>query len=302
MVYVDGKSGYSMMKRFNVSSITRNRDYFLTKSEKNSKIIYFTANPNGEAETITVHLRKNQRLKILKFDYDFADLSIKGKGSVGNILTKNTVKKIELRSEGVSTLSARKIWFDQNVKRLNTEERGVLLGDFAANDKILSINSDGSLELKSFDISTHFDEDMIIVEKHNPKKPISVIYFDGKKQNFFVKRFLIENLSQKFSFISDHKNSFLEIVSTDWRPQVEVVYKKEKGKDRKKEILSIENFIAIKGAKSMGNRLSSNKVNTIKLLEPLPYTEEIVIEEKINLDIPLTITNNEENNQTALEL
>ena len=302
MVYVDGKSGYSMMKRFNVSSITRNRDYFLTKSEKNSKIIYFTANPNGEAETITVHLRKNQRLKILKFDYDFADLSIKGKGSVGNILTKNTVKKIELRSEGVSTLSARKIWFDQNVKRLNTEERGVLLGDFAANDKILSINSDGSLELKSFDISTHFDEDMIIVEKHNPKKPISVIYFDGKKQNFFVKRFLIENLSQKFSFISDHKNSFLEIVSTDWRPQVEVVYKKEKGKDRKKEILSIENFIAIKGAKSMGNRLSSNKVNTIKLLEPLPYTEEIVIEEKINLDIPLTITNNEDNNQTALEL
>ena len=189
MIYSDGKSGYSMMKRFNVSSITRNKDYFLTKSEKGSKVIYFTANPNGEAETVTVHLRKLQKLKILKFDYDFAQLAIKGKGSVGNILTKNKVKKIELKSEGVSTLSARKIWFDPNVRRLNTEERGNLLGDFAANDKILTINDDGSLELKSFDISTHFDDNMIIIEKHNPKKPISAVYFDGNKENFFVKRF-----------------------------------------------------------------------------------------------------------------
>ena len=167
MIYSDGKSGYSMMKRFNVSSITRNKDYYLTKSEKGSKVIYFTANPNGEAETVTVHLRKLQKLKILKFDYDFAQLAIKGKGSVGNILTKNKVKKIELKSEGVSTLSARKIWFDPNVRRLNTDERGNLLGDFAANDKILTINDDGSLELKSFDISTHFDDNMIIIEKHN---------------------------------------------------------------------------------------------------------------------------------------
>ena len=237
MIYSDGKSGYSMMKRFNVSSITRNKDYYLTKSEKGSKVIYFTANPNGEAETVTVHLRKLQKLKILKFDYDFAQLAIKGKGSVGNILTKNKVKKIELKSEGVSTLSARKIWFDPNVRRLNTDERGNLLGDFAANDKILTINDDGSLELKSFDISTHFDDNMIIIEKHNPKKPISAVYFDGNKENFFVKRFLIENLSQKFTFISDHKKSYLEKVSTDWRPQIEVLYKKEKGKERKKTLL-----------------------------------------------------------------
>ena len=304
MIYSDGKSGFSMMKRFNVSSITRNKEYFLTKSEQGSKVIYFTANLNGEAETITIHLRRSQKLKILKFDYDFADLAIKGKASVGNILTKNRVRKIELRSEGISTLSARKIWFDKNVRRLNVDERGDLLGDFAANDKILSINENGTLELKSFDISTHFDDNMIIIEKHIPKKPISVVYFDGKKENFFVKRFLIENLSQKFMFISDHKNSFLEIVSTDWRPQIEINYKKEKGKDRKKDIVNLEEFISIKGAKSFGNRLSSNKINSIKLLEPLEYIEinEEELSNEINLDIPLTITNDDSNNQTTLEL
>ena len=303
MIYTDGKSGYSMMKRFNVSSITRNKDYFLTKSEKSSKVIYFTANPNGEAETITIHLRKLQKLKILKFDYDFADLAIKGKGSVGNILTKNKVKKIELRSEGVSTLSARKIWFDKNVRRLNVDERGDLLGDFAANDKILSINDDGIIELKSFDISTHFDDNMIIIEKHNPKKPISAVYFDGKKDNFFVKRFLIENLNQKFKFISDNKSSSLEIVSTDWKPRIEIIFKKEKGKDRKKEIINLEEFISIKGPKSFGNRLSSNKINSIKLIEPLEYIEiENESTKEINLDIPLTITNDDSNNQTTLEL
>ena len=300
MIYFDGKSGYSMMKRFNVSSITRNRDYVLTRSDTNSKIIYLTSNPNGEAEKITIHLRKVQRLKILKFDYDFADLSIKGKGSVGNILTKNRVRKIELRSEGVSTLSARKIWFDPNVKRLNVEARGDLLGDFAANDRILIINQDGTIGLKSFDISTHFDENMILIEKHNPSKPISAIYFDGKKQNYYVKRFLIESLSQRFLFISDHKDSFLELVSTDWKPQIEVVYKKEKGKERKKEVVSIKDFISIKGAKSFGNRLSPNKINNINLLEPLEYTEEA----PDLVDIPLTITNNDDqdNTQTSLEL
>ena len=308
MIYLDGKSGYSMIKRFNVSSITRNKDYMLTRSNEGSKVLYLTANPNGEAEMVTAHLRKNQRLKILKIDYDFADLTIKGKGSVGNILTKNNVKKIELKSEGVSTLSARKIWFDTNVKRLNVESRGELLGDFVANDKILSINQSGSLELKSYDISTHFDDDILIIEKHNPRKPISVIYFDGKRQNFYVKRFLIDKFNQKFSFISDHKDSYLELVSTDWRPQIEILYKKEKGKNRIKTIISLEEFIAIKGAKSSGNKLSSNKINTINLLEPLEYTEVISKPVEISelVKIPLIITNNKEdsndNNQTTLKL
>ena len=307
MIYLDGKSGYSMIKRFNVSSITRNKDYILTKSNEGSKVLYLTSNPNGEAEMITAYLRKSQRLKILKIDFNFAELSIKGKGSVGNILTKNNIKKIELKSEGVSTLSARKIWFDTNVKRLNVESRGELLGDFGPNDKILSINQSGSLELKSYDISTHFDDEMILIEKHNPLKPISVIYFDGQKQNFYVKRFLIDKSHNKITFISDHKESYLEFVSTDWRPQIEIVYKKEKGKDRKKEIVSLEDFISIKGSKSFGNKLSSNKINNLNPLKPLEYIEEIIDTEIIsdNIDIPLTITNNEDSDdihQTTLEL
>ena len=307
MIYLDGKSGYSMIKRFNVSSITRNKDYILTKSNEGSKVLYLTSNPNGEAEMITAYLRKSQRLKILKIDFNFAELSIKGKGSVGNILTKNNIKKIELKSEGVSTLSARKIWFDTNVKRLNVESRGELLGDFGPNDKILSINQSGSLELKSYDISTHFDDEMILIEKHNPLKPISVIYFDGQKQNFYVKRFLIDKSHNKITFISDHKESYLEFVSSDWRPQIEIVYKKEKGKDRKKEIVSLEDFISIKGSKSFGNKLSSNKINNLNPLKPLEYIEEIIDTEIIsdNIDIPLTITNNEDSDdihQTTLEL
>ena len=307
MIYLDGKSGYYMIKRFNVSSITRNKDYILTKSNEGSKVLYLTANPNGEAEMITAYLRKSQRLKVLKIDFNFAELSIKGKGSVGNILTKNNVKKIELKSAGVSTLSARKIWFDTNVKRLNVENRGKLLGDFGANDKILSINQSGSLELKSCDISTHFDDDMIIIEKHNPLKPISVIYFDGQKQNLYVKRFLIDKSHNKLSFISDHKESYLEFVSTDWRPQIEIVYKKDKGKERKKEILSLEDFISIKGLKSFGNKLSTNKINNINTLDSLKYIEKIIdpVINSDNIDIPLTITNNDDsddNNQTTLEL
>ncbi|MDA9656271.1 DNA gyrase/topoisomerase IV subunit A [Flavobacteriales bacterium] len=296
MIYLDGKSGYSMIKRFNVSSITRNKEYSLTKSLTGSKILYLTSNPNGEAETVNVLLRKSSKLKILKFDYNFADLAIKGKGSGGNILTKNKVKRIELKSEGISTLSARKIWFDDNVNRINIDERGVLLGDFAATDKILTINQNGISELKGFEITSRFDDNIIIIEKFDSKKPITAIYFDGVKKLYFVKRFLLDNISNKFLFISDHKDSYLEFISTDWRPQVEIIYVKEKGKDRKKDVIDLENFISIKGAKSIGNKLTSLKVKEIiklKSLEKkiLTQVEEIIPKDK-NLDIPLQIINN----------
>ena len=296
MIYLDGKSGYSMIKRFNVSSITRNKEYSLTKSLTGSKILYLTSNPNGEAETVNVLLRKSPKLKILKFDYNFADLAIKGKGSGGNILTKNKVKRIELKSEGISTLSARKIWFDDNVNRINIDARGVLLGDFAATDKILTINQNGISELKGFEITSRFDDNIIIIEKFDSKKPITAIYFDGVKKLYFVKRFLLDNISNKFLFISDHKDSYLEFISTDWRPQVEIIYVKEKGKDRKKDVIDLENFISIKGAKSIGNKLTSLKVKEIiklKSLEKkiLTQVEEIIPKDK-NLDIPLQIINN----------
>ena len=316
MIYKDGKSGTSMMKRFPVKSITRGKDYGLTKSEKGSKVLYFTANPNGEAETVTVHLKKLAKLKTLKIDVDFAELAIKGKGSGGNIVTKKAVRKVELKSTGISTLSARKIWFDDTVQRLNVDERGELLGAFKAEDKILTIKQSGEIELKSFDISNHFDEDMVLIEQNNPKKPVSAVYFDGNKQAYYVKRFLIENTMSRFSFITDNENSQLEVVSTDWRPQVEIVFVKEKGKDRQTEIINIEEFIAVKGEKALGNKLTSKKVKEINLIDSLPYKEVIeqeveIIEEiievaekpiEVKTEIELEITNEPEVKESSKEV
>ena len=281
MIYKDGTSGNTMMKRFPVTSITRGKNYNLTKSDNGSNIIYFTANPNGEAETVTVYLKKLAKLKTLKIDIDFSLLFIKGKGAGGNIVSKNTVRKIELKSEGISTLSARKIWFDDNVQRINVEGRGELLGSFKPEDKILTIKQSGELELKSFDISNHFDEDVILIEQNNSNKPITAIYFDGIKKVHYVKRFLVENTSSKFSFITDHQESILELVSTDWRPQVELIFLKEKGKERQKEIINLEKFIAIKGEKALGNKLTSKKIKEINLLDPLPYNDVITIEKRV---------------------
>ena len=273
MIYKDGGSAKTMMKRFSVTSITRGKDYQLTKSHKGTKVLYLTANPNGEAEIITLKLKKSQKLKSYKIDVDFSNLSIKSKAAIGNVVTKFIVQKIELKSAGISTLSARKIWFDDNVQRLNVEERGLLLGEFSAKDQILTINQNAVIELKSYDISNHFSDDMITIEKLNSNKPITAIYYDGIKKNFYVKRFLVEKNTSKFCFISEHKDSQLELVSTDWRPQIELVFVKEKGKDRKKVVIDLENFIAIKGIKAVGNRLSNKKIKDINFLKSLPYLE-----------------------------
>ena len=280
MIYKDGRSGNTMMKRFPVTSITRSKDYNLSKSDKGSKVLYLTANPNGEAETVTVYLKKLAKLKVLKIEIDFSSLSIKGKGAGGNIVSKNSVRKVELKSEGISTLSAREIWFDDNVQRLNVEGRGELLGAFKAQDKILTIKQNGELELKSFDISNHFDDDMILIEQNNSKKPVTAIYFNSIKKAYYIKRFLVENTMSKFSFINENQENELELVTTEWRPQVEIIFQKEKGKDREKEVINIEEFINVKGEKALGNKLSSKKIKEINLLDPLPYIETISIKKK----------------------
>ncbi len=299
MIYKDGKSGNTMIKRFAVKGVTRNKAYSLTKSEKGSKVRYFTANPNGEAEQVCVHLRALQKLKKLKIDIDFSEISIKGRGTNGNIVTKNAVKKVELKSEGVSTLAAREIWFDDAVQRLNVDERGEFLGAFDAEDKILSINQKGELELKGFELSTHFDDDMIVIEKFNSEKPISAIYFDGKRQCYFVKRFRLEKKSKKLNFISNAKGSILEIISTDWRPQAELVFVKEKGKDRKKSVINLEEFIAVKGINAIGNKLSNKKIKEINLLEPLPFEPE---KEKQIVEVENTINEKDSDTQISLDL
>jgi len=272
MIYRDGKGGPSYVKRFAVTSITRDREYDLTNGNKNSVIWYFSANPNGEAEVVTVMLRHVGSIKKLKWDLDFAEILIKGRASKGNLVTKYSIKRIELKEKGVSTLKPRKIWFDDTVQRLNVDGRGELIGEFRGEDRLLIITQSGIVKTIIPELTTHFDNDMIVLEKWIPKKPISAIYYDGDKERYYVKRFLIENEGREESFISDHQNSQLEIVSTDWRPMADVEFTKVRGKDRKPNMeVNLEEFIAIKGISALGNQLTKEKINQINLLEPLPY-------------------------------
>ncbi|MGO4921157.1 DNA gyrase/topoisomerase IV subunit A [Maribacter spongiicola] len=276
LVYKDGKGGPTYIKRFNVTSITRDRVYDLTTGKAGSQILYFTANPNGEAEVITVLLRQVGSIKKLKWDIDFSDVLIKGRASKGNIVTKYSVKRIELKEKGVSTLKPRKIWFDDVVRRLNVDGRGELLGEFRGDDLILVINQKGIAKTFLPVLTSHFDDDMIVLEKWIPEKPISAIYWEGEKERFYVKRFLIENENKEELFVSEHPKSYLELVSTDWKPMVEIEFPKPRGKEAKdNESVDIEDFISIKGIKALGNQFVTEKVKNINLLDPLPYEPEV---------------------------
>ena len=274
LIYKDGKGGPTYIKRFNVTSVTRDRLYDLTTGKPLSVVHYFSANPNGEAEIVTINLRQAGSIKKLKWDIDFADVLIKGRASKGNIVTKYTVKRIELKEKGVSTLKPRKIWFDDVVRRLNVDGRGELLGEFRGDDLLLIVNQKGIAKTILPTITSRFDDDMIVLEKWNPNKPLSAIYWDGDKERFYVKRFLIEQGNREDLFISEHQKSYLELVSTDWRPVVELEYSKPRGKDVKPNLsIDIEDFISIKGIKALGNQLTSEKVKNINVMEPLPFEE-----------------------------
>ena len=294
MIYRDGKSGPTYIKRFNVTSVTRDRLYDLTTGKPNSIVQYFSANPNGEAEVVTINLRHVGSIKKLKWDIDFADVIIKGRGSKGNIVTKYTVKRIELKEKGVSTLKPRKIWFDDVVRRLNVDGRGELLGEFRGDDLLLIVTQKGVAKTILPTLTSRFDDDMIILEKWNPNKPLSAIYWEGEKERYHVKRFLIEHPNREDMFITEHPKSHLELISTDWRPVAEIEFSKPRGKDPKPNLtVDLEDFIAIKGIKALGNQLTSDKVKNINLLESLPYEEpeapetsdiEVVDEEDVSVD------------------
>ncbi|WP_264564969.1 DNA gyrase/topoisomerase IV subunit A [Flavobacterium sp. N3904] len=281
MIYRDGKSGPSYIKRFNVSGVTRDKPYDLTNETAGSQTLYFSCNPNGEAEVITILLRQVGSIKKLKFDIDFAALAIKGRASKGNLVSKYPIKKIELKEKGISTLLPRKVWFDDTVQRLNVDARGELLGEFRPSDKILVISQAGKIKVITPELTTHFDGDMIVLEKWVPKKPISAIYYDGEKERYYIKRFLVETENKEESFITEHPNSRLEIVATDYRPVAELVFTKVKGVQKENMTVDIESFIAVKGFKALGNQLTTDKLKQVNLLEPLPYEapEEIIPEE-----------------------
>lgn len=274
IIYRDGKSGASYVKRFNVSAVTRDRMYDLTQGKPGSQISYFSCNPNGEAEVVTILLRQLTNVRKLKFDLDFSGIMIKGRVSKGNLVTKYPIKKIELKEKGISTLRPRKIWFDDTVNRLNVDGRGELLGEFKPEDRLLIIAQSGKVKTITTELSTHFDEDMIVLEKWRPAKPISAIYYDGEKGKYFVKRFVVENENKEEVFISEHPYSKLEIVSTDYRPVAEVIFPIVRGVQKEKIEINFEEFIAVKGIKALGNQLTSDKIKMVNLLASLPYEEE----------------------------
>ena len=275
MIYREGKDGPYYMKRFSVTGVTRNTDYKLASDKKGSEMLYFSANPNGEAETVTVLLKPNSRVRKTKIDIDFSELAIKGRDSRGNLVTKYAVKKVDMKEEGVSTLAPRKIWFDEAVRRLNADGRGTLLGSFKGDDKILTINQNGEAKLVSFDLSNRFDDEYLIFEKWNPEQAVSCIYFDGEKGIYFIKRFLLENTTNVQTFMpSEHPKSFIEFVGTSDNCTAEIVFAKDKtGKEKENEIINIDEFITIKGIKAMGNQFAKDKVKTINITIPEPVEE-----------------------------
>tara|TARA_B110001450_G_scaffold46543_1_gene43240 strand:+ start:13150 stop:15789 length:2640 start_codon:yes stop_codon:yes gene_type:complete len=299
IIYKDGISKASYIKRFSVTSITRDKEYMVTQGSKGSMLTYFSANPNGEAEIITINLRQVGSVKKLKWDLEFADVLVKGRASKGNLVTKYAVKRIELKSRGVSTLMPRKIWFDDTIQRINIDGRGELLGEFKGDDKLLIISQSGTIKTVIPEVTLHFDDQMIVLEKWIPNKPISAIYFDGEKKRYYIKRFLVEHEGKEESFISEHPKTQLEIVALDYRPVVEIIYSKQRGKDKKdNQEINIEEFIAIKGIKALGNQLTTEKIKQINLLTSLPFevkeTEDLneievieqnIINDKNNIDL-----------------
>jgi topoisomerase IV subunit A len=283
LAYQDGKSGGVYVKRFAVVGVTRDKEYNLTKGTKGSKVLYFTANPNGEAEIIKVSLKPRPKLKKPVFDFNFSELAIKGRNSQGNILTKYAVKKISQAEAGVSTLGARDIWFDDSIRRLNTEGRGRLLGAFSGDDKILTIMQSGHYRLYNFDISNHFDEDLLIIEKFNEKKPVSVVYYHAEKEFYYLKRFQVEVTDKKTDYIGEEPDSKLVQVSTEWLPRFLIVFdEKINNRAIDDEEVVASAFIDVKSHKAKGKRLTTYAVKKIKMLDPLPYQPE---EEEVETEV-----------------
>ena len=264
VVYQDGAFGKFYVKRFNITSIIRSKEYDITQGTKGSKIVYLSVNPNGEAEVINVSLKSAPRMKTNRMEYDFAQLAIKSRNAKGNTLTTRVVTSISRKTEGVSTLSAIKVWFDSSVKRLNTDQRGILLGEFASGDKILTIYASGHYRITNYDLSNHFDDDLIKIEKFNPEKPVSVFYIEKESQSIYLKRFLVEPSNKKINIFEEQEGAILKEVSTDWLPRMEF-----EGKE-----YEISELCDIFKWRAKGKRVSKNKDSEIKWLEPLPYEEE----------------------------
>ena len=318
LFYQDGTGGPTMMKRFYVNSITRDTEYDLTKGTKGSKMLYFSVHPNGEREVISVLLRPRPHIKRLRFDIDLGALLIKGRNSAGNRVTKEIIQKIVQKEVGGSTLAARKIWYDTVVGRLNDEGRGKFLGSFKGEDRILTLYKNGEYRLSSFDLATHFDEDMLHIEKWIQERPISAVYYDADKELHYVKRFTCEVTQDKrVSYISEAQGSYLDVVSTAFRPEARIVFNKllKETKNLPDQVLNLADLIDVKGMKAQGNQMTKMKVKEIVLThpidespEPWPQAEEILEETELLEDEAETpsmewdLSKNEEDNPDQIPL
>ena len=269
-IYKDGKLGTSYIKRFAVTGVTRDKMYDITQGKAGSHLLYFSANPNGEAETVTVVLRNTGQAKKLKWELDFADLQIKGRGVKGNIVSKYNVLKVEFKEKGVSTLKPRKIWFDSTVLKLNLDERGTLLGAFRGEDKLLIINDKAESKTVIPQMELHFSQVPMVLERWVKTKPITAVYYDQEKERYFIKRFLIENENKEDVFFKE--DATLIFISTEWRPVIEIEFVKPRGASPyPNKVINVEDFIGVKGFKAMGNQLTDKKIKNIVLKESLPY-------------------------------
>ena len=298
MIYRDGKRGTSFIKRFAVTGITRDKKYNLTQGKTGSEILYFTANPNGEAEVVSINLRNNGNIKKLKWDLDFADLQVKGRAVRGNIVTKYGIRRIELKEKGVSTLKPRDLWFDAAIGRLNIDERGNRVGAFRGNDKLLVVNERGESKAVNPDLTLHFENTPLLLEKWIPEKPLTAVYFDSEKERYFLKRFLIETPDKVDVFIKE--GGRLLFVCSEWRPVLRIEYVKPKGKEVPDPLLlDAEEFISIKGYKALGNQLGAKKIKKVSLHESLPY--EIAPPEPLE-SIDVELEGNDDQSQIKLDL
>ena len=274
VVYRDGKTGVFYVKRFSVTGMTRDKEYCLTKGTSSSKIYYFSANPNGEAEMLKIVLKPRPRLKKTSFEFDFGTLAIKGRKSIGNILTKNEVHRIVLKEKGFSTLGGRKIWFDKDVLRLNSDGRGEFLGEFQGEDQILVIYKNGEYQLYNFDLSNHFEKDILSIQKYVMGRILSVVYFDAASNYYYVKRFIVEGSEGKrICFIVDSEKN--KLISLTWHsyPRFEIKFGGNTSY-RENEIVEVSDFIGIKSFKAKGKRLSTYDVDKIKELKPVIEDEK----------------------------
>ncbi|PVX50968.1 DNA topoisomerase IV subunit A [Balneicella halophila] len=274
VAYRDGRGGTTYVKRFAVSSITRDREYDLTQGKKGSAVTYFTVNPNGEAEVIRVVLKPQQRIKKLSFDYDFSDLAIKNRSAKGNILTKYPVHRITMKEAGTSTLGGLELWYDKQVQRLNTEEHGEYLGEFMAEDKLLLITDDGSYKLETFDITNHFPENLVLIKKYDPAETCSLVFYEGEQEYYYLKRFKFEDIMRYVSLIGEDSNSKLITFSLEKHPQFKITFG-GKHKDREAEIINAEEFIGEKSYRARGKRLTTYTVKKIEEIEPIIKDEDL---------------------------